>query len=41
MITALLHMVDTISFPLKWQLPNLAAQCFPIKQRQESFAITT
>ncbi len=27
MITALLHTVDTISFPLKWQSPDLAVQC--------------
>lgn len=41
MIMALLHMVDTISFPVKWQHPDPAAQYFSIRRRQESFAITT
>lgn len=27
MIMALLHTVETISFPLKWQYPDLAVQC--------------
>lgn len=36
MITALLHTLGTVSFPLKWQHPDLAVQgeFFFIKQRK-------
>lgn len=45
MITALLHTLGTISFPLKWQYPDLAVQgevfFFSSSREKESSAVTT
>lgn len=43
MITALLHTLGSISFPLKWQYPDLAVQgeFFSSSRGKESSAITT